>query len=100
MIKTAMILAAGKGTRMRASAQDPPKPLTQIGGQSLLFRMLARLENAGLETVVVNVHHKAEAIEAALSSYPAKAKIIVSDERVERRRRFPASPRAGAFGSR
>ena len=83
MIKTAMILAAGKGTRMRASAQDPPKPLTQIGGQSLLFRMLARLENAGLETVVVNVHHKAEAIEAALSSYPAKAKIIVSDERAD-----------------
>tara|TARA_B110000971_G_scaffold221827_1_gene270829 strand:- start:702 stop:1394 length:693 start_codon:yes stop_codon:yes gene_type:complete len=76
-----MILAAGKGTRMRASAEDPPKPLTQIGNQSLLFRMLGRLEAAGLEAIVVNVHHKAQAIEAALESYSGKATITISDER-------------------
>ncbi len=66
---------------MRASAEDPPKPLTQIGNQSLLFRMLGRLEAAGLETIVVNVHHKAQAIEAALESYSGPANITISDER-------------------
>ena len=81
MIKTAMILAAGKGTRMRASAQDPPKPLTEIGGESLLSRMLGRLETAEIETIVVNVHHKAEAIEAALAQYSGQAQLVVSNER-------------------
>ena len=82
-MNTAMILAAGKGTRMRARAQDPPKPLTQIGGESLLSRMLGRMEAAGLETIVVNVHHKAEAIEAALASRSSTANIVISDERDE-----------------
>ena len=79
----AMIFAAGKGTRMRAPPQDPPKPLTQIGGESLLSRMLGRMEAAGLETIVVNVHHKAEAIEAALASRASTANIVISDERDE-----------------
>lgn len=84
MINTAMILAAGKGTRMRAGAGDPPKPLTQIADQSLLARMVKRLADTKLSRIVVNVHHKAEAIEAALldlaSAYPS-IEFLISDER-------------------
>ena len=69
MIKSAMILAAGKGTRMQARADEPPKPLTEIAGQSLLMRMVMRLENVGIEKIVINLHHKADFIERALATY-------------------------------
>lgn len=66
-IDAAMILAAGLGTRLRRRAEDPPKALTRLGGRSLLDHALDRLEEAGVRHVVVNVHHKADAIEAALA---------------------------------
>ena len=80
-IKTAMILAAGLGTRMRAAATDPPKPLVEIGGQTLLARLLDRLETAGIEKIVINLHHKAEQIEAHIADRHNRAEIIFSDER-------------------
>lgn len=81
MIDTAMILAAGKGTRMRAAPSDPPKPLTEIAGQSLLARMMARLEAVNIRRVIINMHHKAEAIAAFAADYDGAADIILSDER-------------------
>lgn len=84
MIETAMILAAGKGTRMQAAATDPPKPLTAIAGETLLARMLNRMMAAGITKIIVNVHHKAEQIEAMLADFAAAhpmLEIIVSDER-------------------
>ena len=61
-ITHAMVLAAGLGTRMRARAEDPPKPLTEIAGRTLLDRLLDRLEHAGMTRIVINLHHKAERI--------------------------------------
>ena len=81
MIKNAMILAAGKGTRMQAQADDPPKPLTEIGGQSLLMRMVMRLEQAGIEKIIINLHHKADIIERAMVAYDGVCEIVFSDER-------------------
>ena len=68
MIDTAMVLAAGKGTRMRAAAGDPPKPLVELAGESLLARMLDRLRAACITRIIVNVHHKAGQIEAMLAA--------------------------------
>ncbi|HAT08159.1 MAG TPA: mannose-1-phosphate guanylyltransferase [Rhodobiaceae bacterium] len=81
MIKNAMILAAGKGTRMQAQADDPPKPLTEIAGQSLLMRMVLRLEQAGIEKIIINLHHKADIIERAMAAYAGSCEIVFSDER-------------------
>lgn len=83
-ISCAMVLAAGLGRRMRAAPDDPPKPLTRIAGETLLDRMLARLEAVGVSRIVVNVHHKADMIEAHLATRAAGAEIIISDERRQR----------------
>ena len=82
-IKHAMILAAGLGTRLRRSAADPPKALTLLGGRTLLDHALDRLEEAGVRHVVVNIHHKAEAVADALARrYGAgSARYSLSDER-------------------
>ncbi len=80
-ITSAMVLAAGLGTRMRARAEDPPKPLTEIAGRTLLDRMLDRLEHAGVARIVVNLHHKAERISTHLATRTSDSDIVYSDER-------------------
>lgn len=83
-IDTAMVLAAGLGTRMRAAENDPPKPLTMLGDTTLLDRMLDKLAQAGIVKAVINVHHKADWIEAHLAARQEKyphPRIIISDER-------------------
>jgi len=51
----AMILAAGRGERLRPLTDTTPKSLVEIGGQSLLERHLLKIRNAGVETVVINL---------------------------------------------
>jgi N-acetyl-alpha-D-muramate 1-phosphate uridylyltransferase len=79
-IKTAMVLAAGLGTRMRPLTDHVPKPLIALRGRPLLDHVLDRLENAGIERAVVNVHHFADQIEAHLKARTAPG-IVISDER-------------------
>jgi len=58
----AMILAAGRGERLRPLTDTVPKPLVEVAGQTLLGRHLRRLADAGFERVVINVSHLAESI--------------------------------------
>jgi MurNAc alpha-1-phosphate uridylyltransferase len=62
----AMILAAGRGERMRPLSDTTPKPLLEAGGKPLILWQLERLVAAGFSDVVVNVAHRGEAIAAAL----------------------------------
>ena len=61
-----MILAAGFGSRMRPLTDNRPKPLLQVGGQSLIEWQLQRLSRAGFHEVVINHHYLGEQIEQAL----------------------------------
>jgi len=77
--KRAMVLAAGLGTRMRPLTNHVPKPLVKVRGRPLIDHVIDRLAAAGVELVVVNVHHHA----ALMKEHLAKRhdlEIHVSDE--------------------
>ncbi|MGL5447040.1 MAG: sugar phosphate nucleotidyltransferase, partial [Rhabdaerophilum sp.] len=79
-IRTAMLLAAGLGTRMRPLTDERPKPLIVAGGKPLLDHNLDQLVTAGIEHVVINVHYLAGQIEAHCAARKTP-RITISDER-------------------
>jgi MurNAc alpha-1-phosphate uridylyltransferase len=59
-----MILAAGRGERMRPLTEHTPKPLLEVAGEPLIARHIRRLAAAGVGQLVINVSHLAEQIES------------------------------------
>jgi len=80
--RSAMVLAAGLGKRMRPLTDTVPKPLVPVAGKALIDYTLDRLADAGVETAVVNVHYFADKIEGHLKGR-TRPKIVISDERAE-----------------
>jgi len=62
----AMILAAGRGERMRPLTDRTPKPLLKVGGKPLIVWHIENLVKAGFKEIVINHAHLGEQIEAAL----------------------------------
>lgn len=62
----AMILAAGRGERLRPLTDDTPKPLLEIGGRPLVEYCLDRLVAAGFRDIVINQGHRGDRLRAAL----------------------------------
>ena len=62
----AMILAAGRGERMRPRSDTTPKPLLEAGGKPLIVWQIEALARAGLTDIVVNAAHLADQLVAAL----------------------------------
>jgi MurNAc alpha-1-phosphate uridylyltransferase len=80
--RKAIVLAAGLGKRMLPITATMPKPLVKVAGRSLIDFALDKLHEAGIDTVVVNVHHFADMLEAHLRGREAP-RIVISDERGE-----------------
>ena len=78
---TAMVMAAGKGTRMMPLTADRPKPLVKVAGTTLLDHVLDQLRSAGVGKIVVNVHYLPDQIEAHLAAHAADFAVTISDER-------------------
>lgn len=81
MNRTAMILAAGLGTRLKELTHDRPKALVEVAGKTLLERNLENLQRQGFGTIIVNIHHFGEQIIRFLETHDFQAEIYVSDER-------------------
>lgn len=79
--RTAMVMAAGLGKRMRPLTATRPKPLVEVAGRTLLDHCIDRLKAGGVEKAVVNVHYLADAVEAHLRTRVSGIDIAVSDER-------------------
>jgi MurNAc alpha-1-phosphate uridylyltransferase len=75
-----MVLAAGLGKRMRPLTVTVPKPLIEVGGRALIDYALDRLEFAGVETAVVNIHYLPELVRVHLARR-RRPQIVISDER-------------------
>ncbi|TIU63499.1 MAG: nucleotidyltransferase family protein, partial [Mesorhizobium sp.] len=78
--RTAMVLAAGLGKRMRPITDTIPKPLVEIAGKTLLDWGLDSLASAGVDKAVVNVHYLPDQIIAHIADRGAP-RIAISDER-------------------
>ncbi|MGF1547493.1 MAG: N-acetylmuramate alpha-1-phosphate uridylyltransferase MurU [Thiotrichales bacterium] len=64
----AMILAAGRGERLRPLTDHTPKPLLRVGEQGLLEHHILRLHKAGYTELVINTHHLAALIHATIGN--------------------------------
>jgi NDP-sugar pyrophosphorylase family protein len=76
-----MILAAGKGTRLRPLTDIMPKALVEVNGVSLLERAILKLKRADIDDITVNVHHFADQVEEFLRTRDLGVNIHISDER-------------------
>ena len=78
--RTAMVLAAGLGKRLRPITDTMPKPLVRIAGKTLLDWGLDSLAAAGVEKAVVNVHYLPDQIIDHVAAR-VRPHVVISDER-------------------
>lgn len=79
-INIAMILAAGRGTRMKHLTDNCPKPLIEIHHKSILSHLVSKIKKHGLEKIVVNTCYKADMIKKELEKHDMQ--ITFSDEEI------------------
>ncbi|MBI4872999.1 MAG: NTP transferase domain-containing protein [Acidobacteria bacterium] len=69
-MQKAVILAAGRGTRMGALTEDLPKPMLPIRGRPMLERKLDRLREAGFDQAFLVIGYRGEVIQEHFQGYP------------------------------
>ena len=67
-LNRAVILAAGKGTRLKSLTQDKPKALMSIAGEPAIVHVIRQLVGQGIHDIAINIHHHAEQIRQVLGN--------------------------------
>jgi MurNAc alpha-1-phosphate uridylyltransferase len=89
MITQAFILAAGYGKRMKPITDSIPKPMIEVGGKSMISRILDQLIEYGVRSIVINTYYKKELLQNHIKKYistipnPPKIHVIEEDELLE-----------------
>jgi NDP-sugar pyrophosphorylase family protein len=78
-VTKAVVLAAGKGTRMGALTEDLPKPMLPVGGKPLLEHVLNHLGQAGVRECGIIVGYHREVIERHFADYPMRLEFILQE---------------------
>lgn len=81
--KTAMIFAAGFGTRMGQLTEKMPKPLVHVSGKPMIDHALNILSDAGIQSVIVNTHYFADQLESHLAAHETVTTIREEPEVLE-----------------
>jgi len=81
MKTSAMIFAAGLGTRLYPLTANKPKALVEYQGKTLLEHALTKIMETGIQNIVINVHHFGEQIIDFVNQHHFNANIEISDER-------------------
>lgn len=81
MVTKAIILAGGKGERLRPHTNDRPKPMVEVGGKPIISYQLTQFQNAGVKEVVVACSYLREVLKDHLNVHnPYGIKFIFSEE--------------------
>jgi NDP-sugar pyrophosphorylase family protein len=76
----ALVLAAGRGERLRPLSDELPKPLLPVAGQPLVVHTLDELARAGCAAAALNLHHLGGAIRGALGESFRRMPLVYSEE--------------------
>lgn len=76
----ALVLAAGRGERLRPLTEELPKPLLPVAGRPLAAWTLERLRRAGVDAAALNLHHRGERIRAAFGESFRGLPLVYSEE--------------------
>lgn len=82
-LKTAIVLAGGRGMRLRPYTETLPKPLIEIGGKPIIYWISKWLLQNGIEKIVIGVAHQKEKFYEWIETVPFKDKIVFSEHKVE-----------------
>ena len=99
--RTAVLLVAGIGSRLRPLTDDRPKALMDIGGETILGRALRILGQHGVERIVLATGYREDAVRAALAGVSPRGRLLSQRPlRLDAERRIARALRRRARGSR
>lgn len=76
----AFLLAAGLGSRLKPLTDTMPKALVPVAKRPLLDHTITKLQDSGVDKIIINIHHFAQQIKDYIATHPYKADISLSDE--------------------
>ncbi|MFP4549023.1 MAG: sugar phosphate nucleotidyltransferase [Fidelibacterota bacterium] len=82
MSKTAIVLAAGRGRRLKELTEDQPKPMVTVHGKSIISNLVEKLIAAGFDRIVMLVGYKAKMMQHHLNPYTEKVDLIFIENKV------------------